>query len=341
MFFSDDKTHHVTGAKRMANATGRFHTHTIALTFCLFALITPPALSTPTTPAHTTSQTLALIQVMGTHLEAIRIYMGKAQMEIARLDVENAAAHETYYQAVNLYRKADRLALEIIRSTRELEYRDRSEDIGMDAVYAVVEQALQRVDAVAADLGIDLPPAPDEAPTASVSDVYEALLNTGQRINQLLERQFSPSDVYQQVTKALNITLALFDRFPGERRVTQEPEWTPGKKPGDVYQVLLDCHAVVRDIAQRSGIDVLALSATPKSSPYRPGEVYDIATLLVSELNYIYAAVPGLSQPAASYFPGRKFPSDVHQRARRLHQTLIRLDELIARRPGWRQTERG
>ena len=66
-----------------------------------------------------------------------------------------------------------------------------------------------------------------------------------------------------------------------------------------------------------------------------PSDVYDIVSLLVSELAFLHAALPGAEPPHKSYFPGRKFPSDVYQRVGILEKQLAQLESLVERQPDW------
>ena len=286
-----------------------------------------------------TAEELALVELIQFKLEAIRIHVGKPVNEVPDFVIKGATQREVFYQAVNLYQKTDRLAQEIARDTLPLELDKLSQERSAADITKILKTALGRVGRVLERLGIQSPPnafVTNLSADITDSDLYVAILKTNQQINQLLEYKFSPSEVYQQVTTALHITLVLYERFPEVRRILDEPEFIPGKAPSDVFQLLLDCYAVVRDMAMLSGVEVLEIVSVSKKEFYIPSEVYDVATLLVSELNYIYDSIPGLSEPEKSYFPGRKYPSDVYQRASHLQQTLSRLHDLIKANPDWR-----
>ena len=46
-----------------------------------------------------------------------------------------------------------------------------------------------------------------------------------------------------------------------------------------------------------------------------PSDVYDLATLLLSELEYLHSLVPGARAPIQAAHPGKRWPSDVYQLA--------------------------
>ncbi len=66
-----------------------------------------------------------------------------------------------------------------------------------------------------------------------------------------------------------------------------------------------------------------------------PSDVYDVATLLVSELTYLWEQLDDVPSPRQAYYPGRRFPSHVYQRALLLERQLVELDQLVGSRPGW------
>ena len=67
----------------------------------------------------------------------------------------------------------------------------------------------------------------------------------------------------------------------------------------------------------------------------RPSDVYDISSLLVAELAFLHQQAGTLDAPRPAYYPGRKFPSDVYQRAGQLKSQLDELQGLVKTRPAW------
>jgi hypothetical protein len=287
---------------------------------------------------NTAAEGLLLIEIIHRKLEEIRLYTGKPSEEVPSIVIKNAVPREVFYQAVNLYQKSDRLAQEIARSSVSLDPSVLNIGFRQEDVIAVLNAAMQRIDAVIGELGIQPPQAIEENYSqkhATNSDLYVAILNTNQHINQILDDKYSPAEVYQKLTKAIHIALTLFEQFPGAPRNFSEPEFVPGKTPSDVFNLLIDCYAQIREIAMLSNIEVLEINSVSKNGLYVPSEVYDIATLLVSELSYIHDTIPGLSEAEKSYFPGRVYPSHVYQRGLLLKQFLGDLHDLITKKPDW------
>ena len=60
-----------------------------------------------------------------------------------------------------------------------------------------------------------------------------------------------------------------------------------------------------------------------------------MATLLVSELDYLWMHAEDVPPPHPAYYPGRKLPSHVDQRAGLLERQLSELAELVEANPTW------
>ena len=109
-------------------------------------------------------------------------------------------------------------------------------------------------------------------------------------------------------------------------------------RPRDVYLRLVGCFDRIRKIAAESDLKVLELEAEGSQKAAEnaePSDVYDIASLLVSELAYLHSHLNEAKPPREVYFAGRKFPSHVYQRAGILELQLIRLEEVVAADPNW------
>ena len=66
-----------------------------------------------------------------------------------------------------------------------------------------------------------------------------------------------------------------------------------------------------------------------------PSDVYDMATLLISELDYLWTHAENAVSPRPAYYPGRKLPSHVYQRAGLLERQLAELEKLVEATPSW------
>ncbi len=277
----------------------------------------------------------ARLMLLHQELELIRYEMGKPRPLEWRARIAGVAPREVYFQALTLFRKANRLSFE---HTREIvdELPPPDGEIKPADVLAVVENALDRIWRVKEKLGISREIAqevPD--PSKTPDDVIVATMRASQQLNMLLDQPFSPAEVYEQLTLAIGYAARLRAQFPGDR-IPETPPFESGKIPSDVYRKLLDCFAIIRRIAETSNLSMLSLEVDEGNLPTAtPSEVYDVATMLVSELAYLWEQLDNVPPPRPAYYPGRRFPSHVYQRALLLERQLAELDQLVDSRPGW------
>ncbi len=300
---------------------------------CLLLLMTAyPAGSAPQVAppdVHT------LVMLLQQELELVRYEMGKPRRLERGARITGVAPREVYFQALTLFRKANRLSFEHTREIADALPRPEGEIEPAD-VLAVVENALDRIRRVEDKLGISHAialEAPD--PSKTPDDVILAILQASQQLNLLLDQPFSPAEVYEQLTLAIGYAARLRAQFGGDR-IPETPVFESGKVPSDVYRKLLDCFAIVRRIAEKSNLSMLSLEVREENvATAIPSDVYDVATLLVSELTYLWTQLDDVPPPRQTDSPGRRFPSHVYQRALLLERQLLELEQLVGSRPGW------
>ncbi|CAK9015242.1 Uncharacterized protein SCF082_LOCUS12669, partial [Durusdinium trenchii] len=279
------------------------------------------------------------VSVVHGELERIRFVMGRPENRQAPLRVRGAAPREVYFQALTLFRKSNRLCFEQTRDQGQAPA-PTGEKLTPGDVYTMVEAALERLQVVKAKLGIaEETPLPQRDATKTPTDVFVAIVDANRQLNLLLERQYMPSDVYQQVTIGVAYLSRLLEQFPEAETIPEEPPFEVGKRPADVYRRLNGCFERVCKIVRRTGESCLELEADQRTIDRAvPSDVYDIASLLVSELAFLHNKVGGEAARKV-YYPGRKFPSHVYQRVGLLERQLAELESLIAVHPEW--LERG
>ena len=170
--------------------------------------------------------------------------------------------------------------------------------------------------------------------TTTPSDVFRAIVHTNRQLNLLLRREFSPANVFQQVTIAVHYTSRLLEQFGQSVATVAPPKFEEAKIPAEVLDRLLVCFERIRRIGSASGVEVLALALPPGGSgDVTPSDVYDIASLIVAELAYMHSRIPGAAPPERAYYPGLKFPSHVFQRAGLLERQLEALERSAGTNP--------
>jgi len=289
----------------------------------------------------TPADVLARVQLLRDTLELIRFEMGKPKASQSDAIVTNVHSHEAYFQALTLFHKADRLALELTGSTGI-----PPEPISLSAlaplhIWKIVNGSYLRILAIKEELGLKeiISERPEDSST-SLTETGRAIVQANRQINLLQERHFSPSDVSQQVLLASQYAKGLLTRFPQSNIVPETPPLERGKQPADVFLRLVECYATLEKIAQQSSVPVLHLDrlAAQKvgtSRQLEPSDVYDMATLLVSDLAYLHAQLKNVDSPKPIRYQGRTFPSRVYQEATGLLHQLETLEQLVATDPEW------
>ncbi|MFQ5672852.1 MAG: hypothetical protein ACE5G9_07150 [Nitrospinales bacterium] len=278
----------------------------------------------------------AHVALMREELDLVRRYMGKPRDERPEIKVRNAAPREVFFQALTLFRKADQLCFELTRRRAVMRSFPASE-IRASHVFVLVRAALKCLRLIKKELGInEIRTVPARDPAKTPTDVFRLIVQVNRQLNLLLIRRFSPSDVYQQVTQAINYAAFLLRRFPDVRtRIPAAPAFESGKFPADVYLRLIKCFGLIQEIAHRSGLTMLEREETEEDlTRINPGDDYNMASLIVSELAYINRKA-GNTAPPESYFPGLKFSSHVYQRVGILEIQLSELLKQVKAQPNW------
>ena len=279
----------------------------------------------------------ARVQVFLDSVAQIWFIMGKPKAHSVSFEVSNAAPREVYYQAFTLLKKTNRLVFEITRSQDPL-----PEMLGGKLqpghVFRLVQDSIEKLELIREHLGIPPitkthPVDPNKTPT----DVFNAIAVANNEVNNLLRYRFAPEDVYQQVTTAISYSTLLLSQFSETHRIPPEPVYLPGKQPRDAFYRLADSFQVLRGITEKSGYKILILNLdrSEKSNQIEPSDVYDIASLLVSEVAFLYGELPITRSPIQAYHPGPKFPSHVFQRAGILEAQFEMLAKQVEKNPYW------
>ena len=251
--------------------------------------------------------------------------------------VANAAPREVYFQAESLFHKANQLAFELTRTREEPPPSVPASQIRPMHVFYMVDAAFKRVLTVRAQLGIITPTSEQiRPPSTAPTDVFRAILAANRQINHMLEQEFSPSDVFQKTTLAVHLSARLLRQFPGAIRLPDPPDYESGKRPVDVFSRLIRCYELTSKLAAGAGLESLTLYTDDQGlGSISPSDVYDMASLVVSELAYLNDQLPAVDLAPGSYYPGPKVPSDVYQRVGILEGQLQHLLGHTQKQPGW------
>jgi hypothetical protein len=288
-----------------------------------------PVTGSQTTPAHVyveLKRVLQLIDVMG-H------FMGVPEPDPLGIRISNASPHDVYFQARTLTIKANRLSFELIRKNKLLPVlaagtiRPAQVKQMFFEAFGVLSEVALEFDMVAVNPEIQF----DK--TMTPSHVFMTTLMANRYLNVLLERRFSPAEVYKVVNLAIGYASRLVAQYPGAERIPKKPLYETKKKPLDVYYKLLDCFGLIKKIYKSDGYDILEIDISGlHKTNVSPSDVFDMASLIVARLDFLHKKNSLRRSPRESYFPGRKFPSDVYQQVGILEKQLANLFSYIEKK---------
>lgn len=303
------------------------------LTVSLIGLVLFASIATAREPADVgPPEVYARLTVLRADLEKVRFEMGKPQPAPHVVEISNVSPREVYFQAETLFKKANRLGFEHTREVVDSIPPPNDSIVPLD-VMRVVESAVGRIARVKRELKIEEESVAEKTdPSKSPTDVFYAAVAASRQLNVLLREPFSPDDVYEQLTLAVGYTARLRSRFPGNR-IPETPTLQRGKTPTDVMRKLIDCFTSIERIAARSNVPMLQLKGEGEGE-VTPSDVYDMATLLLSELVSMWSLADAKA-PYPAYYPGRRLSSHVYQRATLLERQLLELESLVDQAPDW------
>lgn len=267
-------------------------------------------------PAHCYARAQRLLG----ELELVRDEMGRTKDSRPAPEVTNAAPREVYFEAIVAWHKVTRLSSELCAGAmRAAPMAPPLRDLKPGHVLQLIDAVLAHVDDVKRHLDIkDKASEPAIESSRQPSDVLVTLTRANRELSRMLERPFTPSDVYRTVALASAYAAragAIADTAPFERK----------KKPADCYAKLQQCLALVGATIAKRGEQALTERGTP--SDIQPSDVYDLANLVLGEIAFVHTLTAG-AQPLHAFEPGgegHRLPSHVYQLARTLEAQLASL----------------
>jgi hypothetical protein len=259
----------------------------------------------------------ARAQTLLAEVALIRDELGRAEDNRSPVEITDAKPRECYFEALATWHKADRLAAELgVVPAHFAHAAPPLSDTMPGHVLQVIDAAIARVDQIKTALHIT-ERAPEIAAEANrqPSDVLSTLIRVNRELSRALERPFTPSDVFRVVALASTYAARLggtASLAPFERR----------RQPVHCYQRLAACQQAVAALISKKGQASLTARGVP--ADVQPGDVYDMATLVLGELTFLHALTPNAApvhafEPAAT---GYRLPAHVDQLARTLEAQL-------------------
>ncbi len=286
---------------------------------------------------------LARVELLRDELELIRFEMGVPREPWPKIIVTNVAPREVIFQAFTLFRKAIRLRVEITGGPGIEGQLGLPPVIEPFHVWTIVDRAYRVVHGTKQILQITEPVEENlQDESVTPSEVFRAIVQANQQIDALYRRRLSAAETFHQMMVATQITAQLLAEFSGTTQMPNIPAFEHGKRPVDVYLLLNKCYARIHAILVYSGIETLTLQIPDlkpnddDSANIRASDVYDLTTLLVSELAYLQGQLKDIV-PAnqRAYARGFKVPSHVYQRGEVLLSQLVELETRVSENPDW------
>jgi hypothetical protein len=233
-------------------------------------------------------------------------------------EVTGAQPREVYFEAIVAWHKVDRLAAELgAQTSRSAPAAPVLRDLKPGHVLQMLDSVLERVDDIKRSL--QLSDAVAEAaiePARQPSDVLVTLIRVNRELSRMLERPFTPADVYRTVALASTYASRL-----GGGSATLAP-FERKRKPANCYERLETCLAAATALIAKRG--ETALSSRGTLQDVAPSDVYDLANLVLGELAFLHSLTPNAA-PVHAFEPkphGHRLPSHVYQLARTLEAQL-------------------
>lgn len=274
------------------------------------------------------SDVYRLVQQVNREIEHLRWFMGRPKNRQPPPRVSGVSPYEVYDQAVTLYRKADRLAFEISLENRPAPPPPLGK-IEPRHVHAVVELTLERLRFIGAFLET-----PSDAVTPkrdadrTPTDVFKAIIQANRQLNLMLAKQFQPADVFEQVSTALSYADSILATLPDTPPPPLPTPMEPGKRPADVFNHLLKVYELVARLGEKYDRRMLRIHQWTDDEEFvRPGDVYDLASVITAELNYVHKRTKDAKKPVRVVHKRLIFPSDVCHRVSVLETILLRILE--------------
>lgn len=280
-----------------------------------------------------TNEVFLQAETIRLEIELLRKEMGYSPVAEQRLPISGIRLQEVWFMASTLYNRADSLTFELTRNHYEAPSLPRGEIIPSD-IMKVLSATLKRLREAKLAMGITEVVSFEEPESQKFStDIFNTLIQANRLLNDLTEKSITDSDIYTQVTIAIQYSAILLSEYEDVLiRIPPEPPYQRFKASLDVFERLLQCLSITRGIYQNLGLSLLAIDpAAVSAMDVSREDVYHMAVVLVSQLDFLVRRRE-FDVDLKGYYPGRKIASDIYQRIGVLDQQLKTLSDKSGRR---------
>jgi hypothetical protein len=251
----------------------------------------------------------------------VRDELGRGEDARPIAELADGKPRDCYFEAIASWQKAARLGAEVgAPAVRFAHATPPVKDIQPGHVLDVIDAVIAQVAAVKSVLGIrEGSNEPAFADSNKPGDVLAVLIRVNRQLSRSLERPFAPSDCYRVVALA-----SAYAARMGAPSSELEP-FERKREPRHCFEHLLSCHHAVSAAIAKRGQPITAARGTPND--VLPGDVYDLASVVLAEVAFLHALTPNAA-PVHAFEPeptGFRMPAHVDQLARTLHTQLGKL----------------
>ena len=286
----------------------------------------------------TSEHTYARMKQVLDEVEALRLEMGRNKDSRQPMLVSDATSREVFYHAQTVHRKANQLCVELNAEPVNPPGGTTPTQLGSSDVLRVLDSTRARLAEARAQLKLEgdvRPELPGPLPRVAgkvASDTLAACLVASRQLNMMLTHAFTSREGHDRLVTALGLTQSLL-AFHGAE-LPPAPPLERRKFPRDVYQVMWRVYEVLHHLLRDSGIKALELRE--QFAGEEPGDVYDLGSLIFSELDYVWALLPNAKLPTfEAPTPSLTLPAHNYRRAVQLLTAVGALATAVRARPDW------
>ena len=280
---------------------------------------------------------LVQVKLLDQRIEELASIMGVKLKFQDSLNKSTVYPRDVFYQGITVFKKIGRIRYEFTRS-QTIEPATIAGEYEPKHVHSLLLETHQYMDDIFAYLTksypIELSKKNIILDSNSNEDiqpkhVFARLVILNRKLNQLLDFRFSPADTFEQVTLAISYASAILQTVSEERTIFKPEPFEIGRTPSDAYQRLLTiqnklyiCLESVGMLTNKISEDLTELESI------HPSDTYDLSTLVLSNLNFLYRNLEKKTKLKPSYYPGKIIPSVVYQRLSILEMQINEIHKL-------------
>jgi hypothetical protein len=283
------------------------------------------------TPEHTCAR---IGQILG-EIETLRLDMGRSKDARVPMQVRDAAPREVFYFAQTVHRKANQLCVELGAGSVDppssaVAGRAQPGDVlrVLDGVRERLAQARLHLHLEGDEYRPDLPGPLWRDAGKTPTDVLAGCLLASRQLNAMLATAFVSRDVHELLVRCLGISETLLG-LDGAA-LPPPPPFERRKSPRDVFQALWEtCQTFYRALLEWG---VRGVEVNRGFVGEDPSDVYDLAALILSALEYVSSFFPHKDAPRLVVpVPMPVLPAHNFQLARQLQAAIGALAQARAR----------